>query len=35
MIGAIKHCRLGTIYPKKTQIQKAYLVLQDYVANIP
>lgn len=34
MVGATKHCRLGIIYPKKTQVQKTCLVLQGYVANV-
>lgn len=35
MVGATKHCPIGIINPKKTQIPKAYLVLQGYIANIP
>jgi len=35
MVGATKHCPTGVIHPRKIQMQKAYLVLQGYTANIP
>lgn len=35
MVGATEHCPIGIIHPKKSQMQKANLMLKGCVANIP